>query len=92
MPPQKRKREFSVSPKVKQVTWREKKTRRGIVLAATPVSGQPLGTPMTQARRNSNYSRDQSLLPGEGIEAAMSLSPIPAPEFHAPKKAQSGKV
>lgn len=89
----KRQREFSVSPKVQQVVWRHKKTRRGVVLAATPTTEfKPPVTPVAQGKRNANYSRDQTSPPGEGIEAAMSLPPIPAPDILAPKKGQSGKV
>lgn len=89
----KRQREFSVSPKVKQITWRQKRTRRGVILAATPAAElQSPATPVAQTKQNVNYSRDQSYPPGEGIAAAMSLPPIPAPDILAPKKGQSGKV
>ena len=62
------------------------------MFTATPTAEQPPATPVAQTRQNVNYSRDQSFLYGEGIEAAMTLPPIPAPEILAPKKGQSGKV
>ena len=38
------------------------------------------------------YTQDQTPTTGEGIEAAMSLPPIPAPEILAPKRGWGGKV
>ena len=37
-------------------------------------------------------SLDQKSVSGKGIEAAMSLPPIPAPEILAPKRDRRGKV
>ena len=92
----KRVREHSTSPKFHHVVWTGKRTRRGAVLAVEVTTQGSLRTPAKQKRhttsQNTGYSRDQTPILGEGIKAAMSLPPIPAPEILAPKKGQAGKV
>ena len=93
----KRMREHSTSPKFRHVTWAEKQTRRGTVLSAkditTPSSLQkPVKAKKLTALHNTKYSQDQTPMTGERIKAAMSLSPIPAPEVLASKKGRTGKV
>lgn len=92
----KRMREHSASPKFHRVTWTQKRTRRGAVLTAEVITPGSLETPVKSRRhtilQNTGYSRDQTPILGEGIEEAMSLPPIPAPEILAPKKGQTGKV
>ena len=92
----KRVREHSTSPQYHRVKWTVKRTRRGAILTAGAITPNSLETPV-KSRRNTTlqdtgYSRDQTPIPGEGIEEAMSLPPIPAPEILAPKKGKSGKV
>ena len=92
---EKRRREHSTSPKVHHVSWSEKKTRRGTVLAPTYVSAsQPLKTPAKQQRsalpQNTKPSHQKPI--SKGISEAMSLPPIPAPEILAPKRDRRGKV
>lgn len=93
----KRPREYSTSPKFHRITWAEKRTRQGAVLTAEVLTtpGSP-ATP-TKPRKNAalrkvKYSQDQAPASGEGIKAAMSLPPIPAPEILAPKRDRRGKV
>ena len=83
-------REFSTSPKFHHIAWTEKQTRRGTVLTAELVTA--LGSPPTPIKpkkhpifQKAKYSQDQTPTSGEGIETAMSLPPIPAPEILAPK-------
>lgn len=95
--PKRQTREHSTSPKVRRVTWAAKRTRRGTVFTAeaTPMPGSP-ETPVKPkkhaASQKVKYSRDQTPITGEGIKAAMSLPPIPAPEILAPKRERRGKV
>jgi len=88
--------EHSVSPKVHRVAWNKKQTRRGAVLTAEVITSTSLKTPAKRRRlamvQNTGHSQDQTPIPGEGIQEAMSLPPIPAPEILAPKKGQKGKV
>ena len=92
----KRAREHSTSPKFHRVAWTEKRTQWGAVLTADVVTPSSLGTPAKPRRhttlQDTGYSRDQTPVPGEGIQEAMSLPPIPAPEILAPKRGQRGKV
>ena len=93
----KRVREHSTSPKFHRVAWAEKRTRRGTVFTAevTAASGSPM-TPVKPKKHTAlgkvKYSQDQTPISVGGIEAAMSLPPIPAPGILAPKKDRRGKV
>lgn len=92
----KRVREQSSSPKFQRVAWATKQTRRGPSFSAEVVTPSSLETPKKQKRpkvsHKVKYSQDQTPIAGKGIEAAMSLPPIPAPEILAPKKGPKGKV
>ena len=93
----KRTREHSSSPKFRRVAWAEKRTRRGAVFTAevidTPASLETPVKPKKHATlQRVKYSQDQTPISGEGIETAMSLPPIPAPEILAPKRNRRGKV
>lgn len=93
----KRPREHSASPKFHRVAWVEKRTRRGAILTAEVIaSPSSLETPVKPrkhaALQSTKYSRDQTPITDEGIKVAMSLPPIPAPEFLAPKRICPGKV
>ena len=87
-------REFSTSPKFRHVAWAEKRTRWGTVLTAEVISTP--GSLQTPKKHNTlqsvKYSRDQTPTSGEGIKTAMSLPPIPAPDFLVPGKHKGGKV
>ena len=90
----KRAREHSVSPKFHRVRWSEKKTRRGTILAPTlvPQSQSPKTPTKSKIRataQGAKPSQGHRLPLSEGIEAAMSLPPIPAPEIFAPKKGRA---
>ena len=91
----KRTREHSASPKFQRVEW-TKRTRRGAVLATELTTPNSPTTPVKPkkhtALQNTGYSQDQTPIPGEGIKAAMSLPPIPAPEILASKRERRGKV
>jgi len=92
----KRIREHSTSPKFHRVAWTEKRTRRGAVLTAGVITApDSLKTPTKPKRptlHRVKYSQDQTPTTGEGITAAMSLPPIPAPEILATKRDRRGKV
>lgn len=92
----KRTREHSTSPKVHRVAWAEKRTRRGAVFSAEVIAQSSLETPKKIKRstvpQNAKCSQDQTPIGSKGIEAAMSLPPIPAPEILAPKRGPRGKV
>ena len=92
----KRIREHSTSPKFHRVTWAEKRTGQGPILAAQVIPQSSPETPIKQRKhttlQNTGYSRDQTPISGETIKEAMSLPPIPAPEILASKKGQRGKV
>ena len=94
--PKKRVQEHIASPKFHRVAWTGKRTRRGAVLAAEVITPGSPATPVKLKKyttlQNTGYSQDQTPILGEGIKAAMSLPPIPAPEILAPKKGQAGKV
>ena len=89
-------REHSTSPQYHHVKWTAKRTQRGAILTAGVVTPTSLETPVKSRRstmlQDTGYSRNQTPIPGEGIEEAMSLPPIPAPGILAPKKRKSGKV
>ena len=91
----KRVREHSVSPKVRRVAWAEKQTRRGPVLTAKDVTGST-ATPVKRKRlavsHGVKHSQDHTPIADEGIKAAMSLPPIPAPGILASKRDRRGKV
>lgn len=93
----KRTREHSTSPKFHRVAWAGKRTRRGTVFTAevTTTARSPV-TPVKPMRPTVpgkiKDSLDQKSVSGKGIEAAMSLPPIPAPEILAPKRDRRGKV
>jgi hypothetical protein len=93
----KRPREFSTSPKFHRVTWTQKRTRRGTVLAAEVIATS--GSTQTPTRpkkhitsRQANFTRDQTPRSGEDIKEAIALPPIPIPDILAPKKDRRGKV
>ena len=91
----KRVREHSASPKFRHVTWAAKRTRRGTVFTAevTAAASSPV-TPVRPKKHTAlraKYSQDKTPI-SSGIEAAMSLPPIPAPEILAPKRDRRGKV
>jgi hypothetical protein len=92
----KRIREHSTSPKFHRVAWAEKRTRRGNVSTPQVITQSLPGTPVNPKRftalQNVKYSQDKTPTAGKGIEVAMSLPPIPAPEILAPKKKTKGKV
>jgi len=76
-----------------------KKKQGGSVFAAEVVTGSK--SPQTPVRptkhialQSIKHSQDRTplSLPGEGIKAAMSLPPIPAPEILDPKRKKKGKV
>ena len=97
MSSRKRAREHSTSPIFHRVAWTTKRSRRGTVATADVITTPgSLKTPVKSKNHTSSpnvqYSRDQTPITGKGIEAAMSLPPIPAPEFLASKKARGGKV
>jgi len=77
------------------VAWTEKRTRRGTVLAAetVPTPGS-FATPVKQKGLTTLQRVKYSQTPtsGEGIKAAMSLPPIPAPEILGHKRDRRGKV
>ena len=93
----KRTREHSASPKFRRVAWAEKRTRRGTVFTAevTNMARVPV-TPVKPKKHTVlgrvGYSQDQTPISSGGIQAAMSLPPIPAPEILAPKRDRRGKV
>ena len=83
----------TVLPQFHNVTWATKCTRRGVILAAevvTTPSSPSLETPVKPKKHSASWStklsQDQTPIMGEGIKVAMSLPPIPAPKFLAPKK------
>ena len=92
----KRVQEHSASPKFRCVTWAEKWTRQGTVFTAevTAAASSPV-TPIRPKKhtvlRRAEHSQDKKPTPS-GIEAAMALPPIPAPEILAPKRDRRGKV
>ena len=93
----KRPREHSTSPQFHRVAWAEKRTRRGAIFAAEVITTpSSLETPVKSKKhtpfRSTKYSQDQTPVGSEGIKAAMSLPPIPAPEILAPKKGRKGEV
>ena len=92
----KRVREHSTSPKFHRVAWTGKRTRRGTVFSAEVITPSSQATPVKSKRylapNDPKYSQDQTPTAGRGIETAMSLPPIPAPEILASKKKWKGKV
>lgn len=90
--PKKRAREHSVSPTFHRIAWTRKRTRRGNVLIEEVVSPNSPATPKQKKMANTKYTRDQTPPSVRGIEEAMALPPIPAPDVFAPKKGRKGKV
>ena len=93
----KRVQEHSASPKFHRVAWAEKRTRRGAVLTAEVITTpSSLKTPAKPKRHTTLHkvkdSQHQTPITSEGITAAMSLPPIPAPDILAPKRDRRGKV
>jgi hypothetical protein len=91
----KRPREFSTSPKFHRVTWAEKRTRRGPVLAAEVVAASGSAQAPIRPKKTSKHAKfthDQTPRPSEDINEATFLPPIPAPDILAPKRDRRGKV
>jgi hypothetical protein len=79
------------------VAWGEKRTRRGAVFSSEVITTpRVLETPVKPKKhtvlKSVKYYRDQTPTVDDGIKAAMSLPPIPAPEILAPKRERRGKV
>ena len=91
----KRPREFSTSPKFHRVTWAEKRTRRGTVLAAEVITASGSAQAPIRPKKTSKHAKfthDQTPRSSEDINEATFLPPIPVPDILAPKRDRRGKV
>jgi hypothetical protein len=89
----KRPREFPTSPKFQRVTWAEKRTRRGTVVAAEVITASGSAQAPTRPKKSSKqakFTHGHTSRSGEDINETTFLPPIPIPDILAPKK--RGKV